>query len=446
MGAAKTPAGAMAAAELKPGSRLRIQYVLVDEVARWDRNPKRHDLDGLKAAFRKYGFRDAPIFDGTLDALAAGNGRATALQEMQDAGEDVPEGVAIAKDTGKWAMPVQLGLDAETVKLAEAFAIDHNNLTVGGSGLTPLDVASMWEATEYLAVTREIGGDLITVTQEELEQLELSLDLPAPIEQEPVGPQVERAEELRQEWGVEIDQLWYVGDHMLACVDSRETWVWEKLLDGKQIRWVWTDPPYGVSYVGRTADRLVMDSDDPEDALALWSVVCQHLDFFAAPGCVFYVAHPSGPLSVEFGQIFKEQGWLYHQTLTWVKNVMVMGHSDYHYQHEPIIYGWKQGAEHVWNGGRDKVSTLFYDRPSKSTWHPTMKPVNLIEHCLMNSSKVGAWGVDPFIGSGSTMVAAHVLDRRCVGMDADARYIAVTLQRMADLGVEIDGPHEIGGP
>jgi hypothetical protein len=429
-------------------ARLRVEYVPVRQVARWDRNPKRHDLEGLKEAFRRYGFRDAPIFDASLEALAAGNGRATALLEMEEAGEDPPRGIALTKskkksESGWWCMPVQMGVDASNRAQAEAFAIDHNNLTVGGSALTPLEVASLWNEEDYIALGRELQDDLVTLTPEMVEQLEMALEMPHPIEPEPNGPQVERSEELRQEWGVEEGQVWIAGPHLLACWDATDEAIWSGLVGHRDLDWCWTDPPYGVNYVGRTEDALEMDHDDAAGALEVTEKVFGLLDRWLRPGGVLYVAHPSGPLSVEFGRLFKEQGWLYHQTLTWVKNVMVMGHSDYHYQHEPIIYGWKPGAAHTWNGGRDKVTTLFYDRPSRSTWHPTMKPLELIEHCLFNSSKSDSLGIDPFMGSGSTIVAAHVLGRRAIGIDADPRYVAVTLQRMADLGVEVKGPEPL---
>jgi hypothetical protein len=438
----------MAAADLYPSDRLRIVYVAVREARKWDRNPKRHDLEGLKAAFRNHGFRDAPIFDGALGALAAGNGRATALAEMEAAGEDPPRGVALSKDDHAWCMPVQMGIDAGSRAQAEAFAIDHNNLTLGGSPLTQLEMASLWDEATYVELVKEMHRDapgaLVTIDEEELQQLEMQIGAPGPIEiEEPEGPQVDRAEALAAEWGTAEGQLWHVGDHLLAITDAGDPEAFTKAVDGKPIEWVWTDPPYGVAYTGRTADALTMQTDDADSALDLTRRVFENLDFVMLPGCPLYVAHPSGPLSVEFGRIFKEQGWLYHETLTWVKNVMVMGHSDYHYQHEPIIYGWKQGAEHPWYGGRDKVTTFFVDRPSRSTYHPTMKPVELVEMCLRNSARRGSWGIDPFLGAGATMVAAQVLDLKCIGLDIDPKYAAVTLQRMKDLNLEIRGPDSL---
>lgn len=132
---------------------LRIEYIPITQAARWDRNPKRHDLPALIASIRRYGFRDAPIYDSTLSALVAGNGRATAVESMWNSGETPPAGVATDPD-GTWYIPVQFGNDAPSVAVAEAFAIDHNNLTVSGSGLDP---AALWDAAGYADVIRALA-------------------------------------------------------------------------------------------------------------------------------------------------------------------------------------------------------------------------------------------------------------------------------------------------
>ena len=129
-----------------------------------------------------------------------------------------------------------------------------------------------------------------------------------------------------------------------------------------------------------------------------------------------------------FAQAFVAVGWRFHETLAWVKDSMVLGHSDYHYQHEPIIYGWK-GKNRPWYGGRDKVSVIEIPRPKRSEDHPTMKPVALVEHCLENSSKPRDVGYDPFLGSGTAMIAAEKLGRVCYGMEIEPRYVDVAVRR-----------------
>jgi DNA modification methylase len=139
-----------------------------------------------------------------------------------------------------------------------------------------------------------------------------------------------------------------------------------------------------------------------------------------------------------FAQALIDAGWRLHQELVWVKDVFVLGHSDYHYQHEPIFYGYGPGAgrpgrgDHEgtrWHGDHSQSSVLPFDRPKRSEEHPTMKPVELVAYCLGNSSAVGEAVLDPFVGSGTTIIAAEQLGRRCYAMEIDPRYVAVTIKR-----------------
>jgi DNA modification methylase len=148
------------------------------------------------------------------------------------------------------------------------------------------------------------------------------------------------------------------------------------------------------------------------------------------------VAHPAGPGSVVFLQAFLAQGWRLHQTLVWVKDHMVLGHGDYHYRHEPIAYGyapgagrWGRGAK-GWYGGNDRSSVLEIPRPSASRDHPTVKPVELIRRCLANSTAEGDLVLDPFCGSGSTLVAAELLTLKGYGMEIDPAYCDVIVSRL----------------
>lgn len=133
--------------------RLRLEYIPLDQAAQWDTNPKLHDKEGIKASFREHGFKDPPKFEPELNdgtgGLVEGNGRSKCLQEMRDAGEDPPRGILLAEG-GQWTYPVLFGVDAESEAAAESYAIDHNNLTLGGSDLTFLDAARMWDEQAYI--------------------------------------------------------------------------------------------------------------------------------------------------------------------------------------------------------------------------------------------------------------------------------------------------------
>jgi len=134
-----------------------------------------------------------------------------------------------------------------------------------------------------------------------------------------------------------------------------------------------------------------------------------------------------------FRRAMADAGLLVKQCLIWVKNSMVMGRQDYQWKHEPCLYGWKEGAAHNWYSDRKQTTVLEFNRPTRNAEHPTMKPVELIAYQIQNSSKVGDLVCDGFLGSGTTMVAAHQLGRKCYGMELDPKYCQVIVDRMQKL-------------
>jgi DNA modification methylase len=234
----------------------------------------------------------------------------------------------------------------------------------------------------------------------------------------------------------------------------------EKLCD-----MVMTDPPYNIAYIGKTKDALTIQNDDMSD-----SNFYQFLyDFYTALGSytkkggAWYVWHASTE-TANFSTAMRNSGLLLKQYLVWVKNSMVMGRQDYQWKHELCLYGWKEGAAHYFTNERnhttvieDKIdikkltkdemkkmltemlsdktkSTIIHcDKPTRSTEHPTMKPILLLAPLIQNSSKENEIVADAFLGSGSTMVAAHQLNRKCYGMELDPKYCQVIINRMLKL-------------
>lgn len=193
-----------------------------------------------------------------------------------------------------------------------------------------------------------------------------------------------------------------------------------------------TDPPYGVAYAGKTKDALTIENDDiPEGDFATqvktWFdgavSVCK-------PGAYWFATVPAGPLHLVFAQDWRTRGVL-RQIMVWVKDAMVLGHSEYHYQHEPILFGWLPG-DRLKNADRTRTTVWSFDRPKVSREHPTMKPVGLWAAAIKNHTGGKDWVYDPFLGSGTTMIACEQLGRKCYGMEIDPKYVDVAVKRWED--------------
>lgn len=229
--------------------------------------------------------------------------------------------------------------------------------------------------------------------------------------------------------------LWGLGSHRLLCADATDRSALERLLEDVRAGVLWTDPPYGVEYTGKTQRVLRIANDDREGLSSLLRRSFAAADAVLRPGAAIYICHPAGPLSVRFASAFLEAGWELRQSLVWVKDAMVLGHGDYHYRHEPILYGSKPGAgrwgrgHKGWYGGNAETSVLEISRPRASREHPTAKPVELVRHLLQNSSTEDDAILDPFLGSGTTLIGAEQLRRRCFGIELDPAYVDVAISR-----------------
>lgn len=232
--------------------------------------------------------------------------------------------------------------------------------------------------------------------------------------------------------------LWQLGRHRLLCGSSTNPDDVERLMGGEKADLMWTDPPYGVDYQGKTKRGLTIASDSREDLslvlMAAWRAVGAHL----VPGAPFYVMAPQGPGLGTVMECLKLVGWHLHQGLVWVKDVFVLGHADYHYRHENILYGWLPGPGRSGRGAHggtkwygDNASTSVFDvaRPRKSEEHPTIKPVELVETMVANSCPVGGRVIDPFAGSGTTIIAAERQQRIGYAMELEPAYADVVVAR-----------------
>ncbi len=231
----------------------------------------------------------------------------------------------------------------------------------------------------------------------------------------------------------EPGDLWLLGKHRLLCGDATVITDVERLMAGLKADMVFTDPPYNVDYVGKTKDALKIQNDKKSDVHFRQFLV----DAFTAiatstkPGAAAYICH-SDSEGFNFRGAFIEAGFEMKQCLIWNKNSLVMGRQDYHWKHEPILYGWQAGAAHSWHGDRTQTTVWDINRPSRSTEHPTMKPVELINRALSNSTKEGDLVLDTFGGSGSTLIACAKTGREARVVELDPHYCDVIVKRWQD--------------
>jgi site-specific DNA-methyltransferase (adenine-specific) len=224
--------------------------------------------------------------------------------------------------------------------------------------------------------------------------------------------------------------VWVMGKHRLLCGDSTSTDDLTKLCDGQLVDMWLTDPPYNVAYEGGTKEKLTIKNDSMGDDQFRQFLRDAYTaaDTVMKPGAVFYIWHADSE-GYNFRGAAKDAGWTVRQCLIWKKSSIVMGRQDYHWKHEPCLYGWKDGAGHLWASDRKQTTILEFDKPTRNGEHPTMKPVALFEYQLLNNTKGGDLVLDSFGGSGTTLIAAEKNGRVARLMELDPKYCDVIVKR-----------------
>lgn len=263
----------------------------------------------------------------------------------------------------------------------------------------------------------------------------------------------------------QLGDVYALGRHRLICGDATKPDTIQRLTEGAQMDLVLTDPPYNADYEGKTKDALKIQNDNMTDAhfYAFLLDTFKNLYQITKPGGVVYIFHAHME-SVNFLSAYRAADFYLHQMLVWNKNTMVLGHCDYQWKHEPIMYGWKPGAGHYFTNSRveytviedapnvnkmskselreyvkellqrgDPVTVISEDKPARNAEHPTMKPVKLVAYLIRNSSRPGENIIDVFGGSGSTLIAAEQTGRTCYTAELDPRYCDVIVKRWEKL-------------
>ena len=385
------------------------QMVEIEKVVPNPRNPNKHSekqIALLSKIIAAQGWR-APITVSTRSGfIVRGHGRLLAARKL-----------------GLAEVPVDYqAYETEAAEWADLIA--DNRL----SELSETDDLLLKDLLQELG-TGELDLELTAYTADEIDQM-----LGSAKEVQEDDFDADKALSEIDEAKTKLGDIYILGKHRLLCGDSTDAAAVEKLMDGQKADIAVTDPPYNVGYTGGTKDALTIQNDKQEDAAfrQFLSAAFTNMDAAMKPGAVFYIWHADSE-GYNFRAACKEAGWQVRQCLIWNKNQLVMGRQDYHWKHEPCLYGWKEGAAHLWASDRKQTTILCFDRPQKNAEHPTMKPVALLAYQIANNTKGEDIALDLFGGSGTTLVACEQLGRKCYMMELDPKYCDVIIKRWEEL-------------
>lgn len=375
-------------------------WVSIGELTPWDQNPRKNEaaVEKVAESIRRFGF-GSPILARTNGEVIAGHTRLKAAES--------------------------LGLDRVPVRYLDLDPADAHLLALADNKLGEI---AEWDESLLAEILKDLDPEdaaLAGFGAEELEDLLSEIEDPGAFLTDP-----DDVPDVPDEPTTKPGDLWLMGRHRLLCGDGTRAEDVERLMDGQKAAMVFTDPPYNVDYVGKTKDALKIKNDSMSNEdffrflLGAYECMLTHIE----PGGAIYVCHADSE-GTNFRKALVEAGWLLKQCLIWVKSAFVMGRQDYHWQHEPILYGWAPGAAHQWHGDRKQSTVWNFDRPNRSEDHPTMKPVELVERALANSSVRGGKVLDLFGGSGTTLIACERNGRSAFLMELDPHYCDVIVRR-----------------
>ena len=382
---------------------MQIKTVSVEKLIPYVKNSRTHS-DGqvaqIAASIKEFGWTNPILVDGESGVIA-GHGRLLAARKL-----------------GQKEVPV-IELAHMTESQKRAYVIADNQLAMNAgwdTTLLSLELADLKEQGFEMDVLGFDPKELDKLL--EPEQVDGLTDEDA-VPETPVEPKTK------------LGDIYQLGNHRLMCGDSCSITDMEKLCDGQLVDMWLTDPPYNVAYEGSTG--LTIKNDNMEDSQFRQFLRDSYVtaDAVMKAGAVFYIWHADLE-GYNFRGAAKDAGWTVRQCLIWEKSSLVMGRQDYHWKHEPCLYGWKDGSGHLWASDRKQTTILQFNKPRKNGEHPTMKPVELFEYCLMNNTKGGDIVLDSFGGSGTAMIAAEKNGRYARLMELDPKYCDVIVKRWED--------------
>jgi DNA modification methylase len=384
---------------------MQIKEVAVDKLIPYAKNSRTHSPEQvaqIAASIKEFGFRNPILVDGL--GIIAGHGRLMAS--------------------------IKLGLDkVPTIDCSDmsesqkkAYIIADNKLALNAgwdTAMLSIEMKDLEDEGFDLSLT---GFD-----DSELDALLNVIEGTDGLTDENAVPNVP------EEAKTKLGDIYILGNHRLMCGDSTSIDSVEKLMNGQLADQLVTDPPYNIAYEGGSKKREQIKNDEmaDEEFRQFLKDVYIAANAVMKAGAVFYIWHADTE-GYNFRGAARDMGWKVRQTLIWNKDNSAFGRSDYHWKHEPCLYGWKEGAAHLWAADRKQTTVIECKRPSKSDLHPTMKPVELMEYQILNNTKGSDIVLDLFGGSGSTMIAAEKIGRKSCLMELDPKYCDVIVKRWED--------------
>jgi len=400
-------AGKGPAATEKPKAEAAAEWAAPASLIPWPKNPRKNDdnVERVAASIKAWGFGSALLARRRDRMIIAGHTR--------------------------WKAATALGLERIPVRFIDCTDAELRMLALADNKLTE---RSGWDDDLLTQLLRDADpGDALIAgwTNDELDKLLTESDRTTPLDDDDVP-------DVPADPVTKLGDRWRLGDHHLVCGDCEDA---PSLLDVSGAALMVTDPPYGVSYGSKNAylnamdggDRIEteIDSDDltPQEMVGFWFQRFKAARSLLRPGAAYYCTGPQGPELRSLMTALDDAGFPLRHMLIWAKQQFVLGRSDYHYQHEPILYGWLDGAAHHAVKDRGESSLWEIDKPRSSDAHPTMKPVELYARAIRNSSSRGEDVIDPFAGSGTLVAACEQVERVAHCIELSPAYCDVIIQR-----------------
>lgn len=375
---------------------MKIEQLEIDKIIPYENNAKLHpqeQIEQIKKSIQEFGNND-PIAIDKNNIVIEGHGRLLALKELGYKNVEV----------------IRLGHLTEEQR--KAYTLIHNKLTMNTDFDLDILAAELENIIDIDMSDFDFDIQIEDIESEEVEEDDYDVSIP----------------ETPKSKSGDIYQL---GNHYLMCGDSTNINDVEKLMNGVKADLLITDPPYNVDYEG-TAGKIANDKMDNDSFRQFLLSAFKNADYAMKQGAAFYIWHADSEGYNFRGACF-DVGWKVRQCLIWNKNSLVLGRQDYHWKHEPCLYGWKDGASHLWNNDRKQTTVLDFDRPTKNEEHPTMKPVKLFDYQIQNNTNVSDVVLDLFAGSGTTLISCEQNNRISYNMEYDPKYCDVIINRWEEL-------------